>query len=262
MEDVGLPTHQRVRHVQDFTSADTTASVSYGLAERVALEGTLVLRRLATTIDYEDAAGRPIRPAAPEIHHRNETLVGPGDPWVLGAFAIPARAWSLTLRAGVSVPLGRTEGNPFALGRRGIAHQHVQFGTGTWDPVLGIAAGRRAGAVALSATALARLPVADNAHGYRAGRRYNASLLADRAVGGGPWRAQAGLDYAREEAETWDGRVEEEGNLGRTDVLAALGLARVVGRATVSLTARIPVRTRAHGAQLDYPVVVVLGVGR
>ena len=83
---------------------------------------------------------------------------------------------------------------------------------------------------------------------------------ADRRILG-PWRAQAGLDYARETAETWDGRIEEEGNLGRSDLLFSAGLARIFGSRALTLTAKIPLRTRSNGVQVDYPAIVVLGWG-
>ncbi len=132
------------------------------------------------------------------------------------------------VRGGVTIPLGRTEENPFELGRRGLPHQHIQFGTGTWDPLAGAGVGRRFGEVATSASVLARLPVSENSHGYRAGRRLAVTTSADRRIGG-PWRAQAGLDYGHETAETWSGRIEEEGNLGRSDLLLSLGIARIFG---------------------------------
>jgi hypothetical protein len=253
--------HATIRHVQDMTTADSGLTVGYGLTGRLGLEAALFLRTVVARIEFEDLAGDVIEPADGDIHHRDETLTGPGDPWVMAVSGRAAGAWSLSARAGVSVPLGRTEANPFALGRRGLTHQHVQFGTGTWDPILGLSAGRRLGRTALVASALARLPLYENGHGYRAGRRLLLALHADRPVAGA-WRAQAGLDLAREAAETWDGVVEEEGNLGRTDLLLSLGAARAVGGATLTLGVKVPLLTRANGQQLDYPVIVVLGVSR
>jgi hypothetical protein len=167
-------------------------------------------------------------------------------------------AWSAAVRGGVTVPLGRTEENPFALGREGRSHQHIQFGTGTWDPLAGAAAGRRLGGLVATASVIARLPVATNGHGYRAGRRVLASLVGDHTLTG-PWRVQAGLEYGHETAETWDGIVEEEGNLGRSDLLGAIGLARVFGERALVLTVRVPLRTRSHGVQVEYPAIVSLG---
>jgi len=102
--------------------------------------------------------------------------------------------------------------------------------------------------------------VSENRHGYHAGRRLQVTTTADRRIRG-PWRAQAGLDYGRETAETWSGRIEEEGNLGRSDLLLSAGIARQFGARALSLTAKVPLRTRSNGVQIDYPAIVVLGWG-
>jgi hypothetical protein len=205
---------------------------------------------------------RPIVVPNGSIHHRNETLNGPGDPWLLLHGARGLGAWTVAARGGASIPLGRAEPNPFNLGRRGLQHQHIQLGTGTWDPLAGVAAGRRFGQVGFVVHTLARLVFATNKHGYRGGDRFYASAALDRR-NAGAWRGIAGLDLGREQVETWEGRVETEGNLGRTDLLASVGLTRPIGRAGgFHVTARIPLVTRATGAQVRYPVIVTVGFSR
>jgi hypothetical protein len=197
-----------------------------------------------------------------DIHHRNETLDGPGDPWALVVASRPVGPWSVAARAGVSIPLGRTEENPFALGRRGLPHEHIQFGTGTWNPMFGLSVGRLFTRTSVIVSALARLPLYENGHGYRAGNRYDASLVADRRLGV-RWRVQAGLDLAHESAERWSGVIEEEGNLGRTDLLAAAALVRQVGTVgALSLQVKVPLFTHAHGSQVDYRAIVALAWSR
>jgi hypothetical protein len=244
--------------VQDLTPIETAASAAYGFGGGWGLEAVVFWRHVDTTIRFEDLDRNPIELPGGDIHHRDETLSGPGDPWLMAVAGRRFGAWSTAVRGGVTVPLGRTEENPFALGRQGLSHQHIQFGTGTWDPLAGAAAGRRFGGLVTTASVIARLPVATNEHGYRAGRRVLASLVGDHAIRG-PWRVQAGLEYGHETAETWDGIVEEEGNLGRSDLLGAVGLARVIGARALVLTVRVPLRTRSNGVQVDYPAIVSLG---
>ena len=101
------------------------------------------------------------------------------------------------------------------------------------------------------------MPLYANTHGYRAGDRFDASVVAERRLGGGPWRLQAGLDLAHERAERWNGVIEEEGNLGRTDLLVSGTLVRQVGAAgAFSLQVKVPLVTDAHGAQVDYPAII------
>jgi hypothetical protein len=237
---------------------DTSAAVTRGFGGGFGLEAVTFLRHVTTRIRFEDLDRRPIVVADGDIHHRDETLVGLGDPWLMAVAGRQVGAWSAALRGGVAIPLGRTEENPFALGRRGLSHQHVQFGTGTWDPLAGLGVARRMGEVVSSASVLARLPVATNGHGYRAGRRLQATTAADRRMGG-PWRAQAGLEYSHETAETWDGRIEEEGNLGRSDLLLAAGIVRQVGGRALVFNVRVPLRTRSNGVQVDYPAIFSIG---
>jgi hypothetical protein len=234
-------------------------SLARGFDGGFGLEAIAFLRHVTTRIRFEDLARRPIVVPEGDIHHRDETLVGPGDPWITAIAGRKIGPWSAAIRGGVTVPLGRTEENPFALGRAGLPHQHIQFGTGTWDPLAGAGAGRRFGAVTATASVIARLPVSQNDHGYRTGRRVVWAATADRRIAG-PWRAQAGLDYARETAETWDGIVEEEGNLGRSDLLFMAGVARQFGARALTLTARVPLRTRSdNGVAIDYPLILSIG---
>lgn len=246
-------------HVQNFTLTETTMSVARGLRGGFGLESVVFLRHLTTRIRFEDLDRRPIEVPGGDIHHRNETLAGPGDPWVMAVAGRRFGGWSAAVRGGVTVPLGKTEENPFARGRRGLPHQHVQFGTGTWDPLAGAGVGRRFGTVMASASVMARLPVAANAHGYRAGRRLQVATSADRRIAGA-WRAQAGLDYADEAAEKWNGRIEEEGNLGRRDLLLSAGVSRTAGARAIVFTLKVPVRTRSsNGVHIDYPAIVSIG---
>ena len=122
--------------------------------------------------------------------------------------------------------------------------------------------GRALGKARVIASALARLPRYENEHGYRAGHRYDASLVADRRLGG-RWRVQGGLDLAHEKAERWSGVIEEEGNLGRTDLLVSAALVRQIGAAgALSLQVKVPLVSRAHGSQVDYPAIVGLAWSR
>ena len=248
-------------HEQDLTISEIAFVAEAGLARGLGVEAVVPWRWVRTRIRFEDLEHQPIEVPNGSIHHRNETLRGPGDQWLLLHGARGLGAWTVAARGGISIPLGRVEPNPFELGRRGLPHEHIQFGTGTWDPIAGVSAGRRFGQVGFVVHALARLVFGTNAHGYQAGDRFYASAALDRRIAGA-WRGIAGLDLAREQTETWDGRIETEGNLGRTDLLASVGVSRPLGRGGFHVTAKIPLLTRATGAQVDYPVIVAVGFSR
>ncbi len=220
------------------------------------------VRLVRDRVHYLDLARQPYTPPNPGLHHRNETLVRVADPQVSLHLGHQREPWTVAGRVGVSVPLGRTEPNPFELGRLGVWHQHIQFGSGTWDPILGLAVGRSVGSFQAQLNGVVRLAWAENEHGYRAGNRYSVLLGVGHGLGDA-WRADAGLTFAREEPEKWDWRIEEEGNLGRTDLFLSLGAGRtfsLVG--ALALNLQVPLMSETTGEQVKIPVILTLTWGR
>src|SRR5690606_9571258 len=116
------------------------------------------------------------------------SLLGLGDPWLLGRWAGDFGGLAVSARAGVSVPVGRTESNPFTLGDRGIRHQHIQFGSGTFDPILALDISIPLGRWLMSGYGQGQAALYENGHGYRAGLRASLGAQAGRKV----WRSLTG----------------------------------------------------------------------
>ena len=237
-------------------------SLSRGLWSGLGASVTVPLRVVRNRIAFEDLSRQTYTPPNPDTHHRNETLTHVADPEVAALLTVRPEHWTLSSRVGTSIPLGKTEPNPFALGRQGIQHQHIQFGTGTFDPVLDVLAMRELGDYSVSASGFSKWTLYENDHGYRAGNWFNGLLEGSRKLGTN-WGASAGFSVYREEAERWDGVIEEEGNLGRTDLFAQLGasLSSVAG-GTAAISVEIPIKTWATGEQLKYPLIVSLSWSR
>ena len=75
------------------------------------------------------------------IHHRTETISGFADPVVQGRYRLSGSGGQrlrFDVMAGMSLPFGGIQPDPFALGRQGRSHQHLFFGTGTFDPRLSL----------------------------------------------------------------------------------------------------------------------------
>ncbi len=73
-----------------------------------------------------------------EIHHRDETYQGVSDMELLIAYnkhGIFGQNDMLTAKIGTTIPFGKTEDDPWKLGEMGMEHLHVQFGTGTFNPI-------------------------------------------------------------------------------------------------------------------------------
>jgi hypothetical protein len=223
---------------------------------------------LKTTIVFRRLDGTPFAPSYENIHHRNETLFGFADPWLLGRATWSIDPLVVTGRAGVGIPLGRIEEDPFARGKAGLPHQHIQFGTGTFYPVLAVDAGVRLGGVGLAAYLQTLLFLTSNEYGYHAGNRYVAGISADIQIVP-RLRAGLGADILSEQPERWSGVVQQDGNVGRTDLLAGGVVSYAFETVTASVAIKVPVYQHfievSHGqrgdpGQLTYPAIVNLAV--
>jgi hypothetical protein len=254
-------------HDQNFYIGELRPTVEYALLDRLSLELQIPLRVNVTTVVYRRLSGEAFEPDYVNIHHRNETLAGIGDPPVAARTSWSVGPVRMSARAGVSVPLGHTEENPFALGREGRVHQHIQFGTGTFNPLAGVDASYSLSAVELFGYAQTRLTLYENSRGYRAGNRYGAGLLAQTRVVG-DLHVSLGADVVTELPERWDGVVEQDGNLGRTDVLMGVSAVFPLGDYVLSAGVNVPVYQHIihsgdhDGGQLSYPAILNFSVRR
>jgi hypothetical protein len=237
----------------------------YGLTSWLSADLFWTLRVVHVGFQLEDAVTRmPITPPfGPDIHHRTETLVGLTDPWLSFRAATVLGPWAFSFRLGATLPVGSTVPNPFELEREGKEHEHIQFGTGTVDPLAGVELRRAIGRFVISGWLLAKTSLYQNSHHYQAGSQLIAGANASSALWTGRWRFMLGALVYNEQAERWDGIIESEGNLGRTDLLIDTAIScRVARQWTATLSARIPVYSHAAGAQLSTPAFVELGIAR
>jgi hypothetical protein len=119
-------------------------------------------------VRYTTLTGEPYTPPYGDIHHRTETLRGLSDAQLTALLPLGG---SLQVGGGLSIPIGHTEPNPIELGREGKKHEHIQFGTGTVDPVVSVLWSKPvspARSVVLVAAADAQIPLYENSHGFHA----------------------------------------------------------------------------------------------
>ncbi len=246
-------------HDQTLWVGEVRAIAEVGLLPHWGLQLQLPAKVVGTWITYRRLDGSAFVPDYPTIHHRDETLAGIGDPWLQLRTATTAGRWLLVARTGVSIPLGGTVADPFALGRAGQVHQHIQFGTGTWNPLAAIELATAEGRASLAAYAQVQWVPYANSHGFRAGNRLGAGLS-----GGWQWspalRCALAGDVVHEQAERWGGVIQQDGNLGRTDVLAGGQCTLTATGGQWTLAARTPVWQRIIGGQMTYPLIVTLGI--
>ena len=106
-----------------------------------------------------------------DIHHRDETYRGFSDFSFLFShrrLGILRDSDYLVGSLGSSIPIGKTEENPFSLGDAGLEHLHIQFGTGTFDPLAELHYGTPLfGDFSLNASVRGQFPFYKNNKTYR-----------------------------------------------------------------------------------------------
>jgi hypothetical protein len=266
-----VPAQPLYLHDLGLYPAELRASVEYGLSAHFGVELQLPLRMVGATIEYTTPEGERYQPLDSDVHHRDEVVVGPADPWLLLRIGHSFDGVWLAARPGVTLPLGSTEEDPFALGDRGERHQHIQLGTGTFDPVLVLEANIPISPVQLQLFAQGVLPLYENTHGYRAPFRITGGsavvMELFESISG-----KLGLDVMHETEERWQGVVRQDGSLGRSELGAVIGAGYAFGTSQLSLDVRVPlVRHIVEGDEppgtLSSPVALslrfdtVLGAG-
>jgi hypothetical protein len=253
-------------HDQRFNVAELRMTAAYGLWRWLGIELQVPLKVNRTTIDYQRLDGRSFEPDYELIHHRNETLFGIGDPWMLLRSERRLGLVTVGARLGASLPLGSTEADPFELGDMGLRHQHIQFGAGTIAPVASLGVLVRLGPKWLvTGHGQMQLFVARNQQGYQPGNRFSVGASAQRAFGA--LAISGGVDLAVERSERWGGQVLQDGNLGRTDVLAGIRATYRIGSYGVGVGVKVPayqhiVTAGDESGQLSYPAIIDLSLER
>ena len=249
------------QHHQRIWLAEARLRAEVPFAEAWAITAMLPFRVFSTTIQYTDLEGHPIVLDYPNIHHRDETLAGIADPWLTVRHTQSLGPVAVDAQLGATIPLGRTEENPYRLGEEGRRHQHVQFGTGTVDPIAAASASTEVGAgISLFGWGLGIFPLYENAKGYHAGIRWGAGLGASSGLGLAAWRFRRGADVAGETAERWDGKRYGEGNTGRIDLAASAGVTYALAEGwSAILGVKVPIYTHVVGGQFEYPGSIELG---
>ena len=105
------------------------------------------------------------------IHHRDESYKGLADLNLLLSHTrsgILRTADQLVMGLGSSIPTGKTEDDPFRLGDVGLKHLHIQFGTGTFDPLVELHYGTPLfHSFSLNTSVRGKFPLYENSKTYR-----------------------------------------------------------------------------------------------
>jgi len=254
-------------HDQTFTILEFTPALSYGWTDTISTELRMPVRVTGVDITFRRLNGTAFEPDYVNIHHRDESLTGLADPQLmLHASKLFSGIWVQgTLGAGI--PIGSTEQDPFEAARDGEEHQHIQFGSGVFAPILGATAGLKLAAWRFWLQSTAHLFVYENSKGYQPGNRFTGALGAETPELINDLQLMLSAEFLHEEPERWQGLIEEEGSRGRTDLLVGVTVAYDLGSVNLGIGVKRPLYTKLRTGSSDeepvefsYPGVVVATV--
>jgi hypothetical protein len=253
-----LPPKPYRHHIALFMD-ETAVDASYGLASWAAIEARFAVRVADVRPSYFELDGTP-KTVVNDIHHRRETLVGPADPWLLARAGASTGKLVTAARLGVTLPIGNTVPDPYIFGREGLPHEHIQFGTGTFVPIVGGGLTYTTTSVVLSVAALGFFNVYENGDGFRAPMRAFGTTRAAVPLPALKFRPYVALDFAHEGRERWHG-VDGAESYIRNDLLGGGGIEWEFAKDwQVEVGARARLVTFSSGVVLDYPGTLSFGV--
>lgn len=252
---------QPAEHILDIGMLQWDLDAQLGVHRRFAFELLLPVRTTIIDATFVDIDGVEL-PGVQSIHHRDETIAGIGD-LVLGGrigLVLPSNVprWTLALRTGLTFPTGRIEPDPFELGGNGQDHQHMFFGSGTFDPMIGFDTNVALDRWGLVGWTLTKAPLYSNRFGYRGSTVVLGGVGAVSSFGLERWSFMLQPEVYFETPATWSGSAAR--NSGRTSLIATAGVFAMPAPGwQIHLFAKIPYYTWAQGGQLRWPFVATLG---
>lgn len=251
-------------HDQSIWLSEVRIALDYGIDADWSLSVLVPFRVVGTDIVFRDLAGNVIVLDYENIHHRKATLTGISDSWVLVRGKASWLGFTFVGQGGLSIPLGRSEPDPFEAAEHGARHEHVQFGSGTYRPIVGGSIDRRLGGLTVGVWGLGILSFYPNGFGFQTGQRVAGGILASSSLGGDLVTFKGGVEAQAELAERWRGEVPiSDGNRGRVDFLASVGaLLALPAGWSLDATLKAPFATHVVGGQLSYPVLLELGMAK
>jgi hypothetical protein len=231
-------------------------SVDYRVTPRFGVQAAVGVPLIART-------GVVTRPAGTtafrdEVRGLGDVIAGA---WYRGGS--PGR-WSWTANAAVSVPTGATRRPRFRDELEDgslVPLSRLQRGTGTWDPVFGIAVERPVRGGRWVSSLAARTPVAESREGLRTGSSWELGSGWAHTVRSHKVMAFARFDWLHREQDVFNGTKVLVG--GGDWLYASPGLAVMVGRGVnVQADVKLPVYRQLANRQLDSRAILQIGVSR
>ena len=235
-----VPVQELHDHQVVLAPVELGLSGEWAFDDKWGVEASLPVRSVWASVSYQTPDGADYQPVDADVHHRDETVAGLADGRLMARYGRSLGGVWVAARLGTTVPLGATEEDPFSAGDVGKKHQHIQLGSGAFEPVMSLDA--TWGGISQQTTAYVTLqqPLYANDKGFEAGRR----LLAGAQVG---WKAAPDLllsllgEVGHEGGEQWQGVVRSDGMTGLTEVRSGAALLWRSEAVTLTAALRVPV---------------------
>jgi hypothetical protein len=235
-----VPVQELHDHQVVLAPVELGLSGEWAFDDKWGVEASLPVRSVWASVSYQTPDGADYEPVDADVHHRDETVAGLADGRLMARYGRSLGGVWVAARLGTTVPLGATEEDPFSAGDVGKKHQHIQLGSGAFEPVMSLDA--TWGGISQQTTAYVTLqqPLYANDKGFEAGRR----LLAGAQVG---LKAAPDLllsllgEVGHEGGEQWQGVVRSDGMTGLTEVRTGAALLWRSEAVTLTAAVRVPV---------------------
>jgi hypothetical protein len=250
-----VPVQELHDHQVVLAPVELGLSGEWAFDDKWGVEASLPVRSVWASVSYQTPDGADYEPVDADVHHRDETVAGLADGRLMARYGRSLGGVWVAARLGTTVPLGATEEDPFSAGDVGKKHQHIQLGSGAFEPVMSLDA--TWGGISQQTTAYVTLqqPLYANDKGFEAGRR----LLAGAQVG---LKAAPDLllsllgEVGHEGGEQWQGVVRSDGMTGLTEVRSGAALLWRSEAVTLTAAVRVPVY-RVMEASAEEPGEVI-----
>ena len=193
-----------------------------------------------------------------------DSVRGLGDTTAGAWYRRSKRGWTWTANAGVSIPTGSARKPVFRPELEGgslVPMSRLSRGSGTWDPLFGLALERQVAGGRWVSSFAARTPFAQNNEGLRVGSSWEIGSGWAHTVKTHKVMAYARGDWLHREQDVFNGTPVLVG--GGHWIYASPGLAVMVGKGiNVQAEVKIPVYRRLANRQLDSRAIFQFGVSR
>jgi hypothetical protein len=231
-------------------------SLDFRLTPKLGVQASTAVPLIART----GVAQRGSAPVAfrDEVRGLGDTVIGM---WYRGG---SASRWSWTLNGGMSIPTGSTRTPRFREELEDgslVPMSRLQRGSGTWDPVVGLALEHPVAGGRWVNSLAARLPFSESTEGLRTGMSWEVGTGWAHTVKTHKVMAYGRLDWLYRRQDEFNGTPVLVG--GGNWIYATPGIAVMVGKGiNVQLDVKVPLYRYLANRQLDSHAIFQWGISR